>query len=189
MTASRGDIDSRERWSFGSALVVTGIVAGCGASGRVASSPPSEKLTQACDAFCTKRASCDAKFEKEACKARCTTSAAFRKVEALKREATNSILECLVANACDADLQARGQDCYRATAKALPTSPRVKHLCAKLEDAFVSCNATWKTPCIDDLKVFEDADLADFDECINRSCRSGMACFRSAEDKLLSRTR
>jgi hypothetical protein len=166
--------------------VVVVVAVACGGSGRAASAP-SARLTKSCDTLCEKRGTCGGAADFERCKTRCSTSEAFRKIDAFKAEASDQMWSCLTANVCDPDHEAMGKRCVHEVAQKLPLTPKAKSMCAKLEDAFASCGAPWATPCTEELRFFDDADLDGFGECVDRSCRSGVACFRSAEHALLSR--
>jgi hypothetical protein len=145
-----------------------------------------------CDALCNKRKECSsaAAADSEPCKARCTSSEAVRKVEALRPEVSEQITGCITANACDSDLAATGKRCLSETVSKVPASAKVKTLCAKLEDAFSSCQQlNWKAACQDELKLFAAEDLDVCGDCIDRSCKSGTACFRETEHALLTKRR
>ena len=167
------------------AAAIFGAVVACG--GALASTPPSAKLAQSCDAICSKRKECDARFDGEACKKRCTTLESVRKIEAFRPEATDPILACITANACDADLGAKAGKCVTDVAAKLPVSARAKALCVKLESTFNDCGIPWSQPCTAELSLFAEQDLVVFDGCVDRSCRGGVHCFRDAENGLISR--
>ena len=169
-----------------SGLVVLGVVAmACGPTR--AETPASPKLTQMCDSLCGKRASCEKGFEASACKTRCTTYEALRRIEAFRGDAGDRILECVNKDACAADLGEAAKRCANEIGKTLPVSDKAKALCAKLEPQFRDCNIAWETPCTQELSFYEPADLGVFDECVDRQCRGGRACFAEAEHALLSK--
>ena len=173
--------------------VTTVAVVACGGSGRErVESPPSAKTVQSCDALCTKRSACGASAaaDAERCKERCTTNEAVRKVEALRAEVADDIMGCITAHACDPDLAALGKRCVLDAVKKATASAKVKALCGKLENAFSSCEQmNWRAACTDELKIFADEDLDGFNDCIDRSCRSGTGCFRETEHALLTKRR
>jgi hypothetical protein len=169
------------------AVFVVALVA-CGGRGRVAATPPSAKLVKSCEAFCDKRKECSAPADAAQCATRCSTGESVRVIDAFRPEASEKIWACITPKACE-DLGPTAKRCFHEVATKLPASPKVRSLCAKLEDAFASCGAPWATPCVEDLSLFADEDLDGFTECIDRSCKSGVACFRSTEHELLTKAR
>jgi hypothetical protein len=169
----------------GAVVALIGLVAACGP--KEAETPASPKLVQVCDAICGKRAACDAKADAAACRTRCTTYESMRHAEAFRESAGDSFLACIVTNACDADLAAAANRCAVEVSARLPPSAKAKALCAKLEPQFRDCNVTWRVPCVAELNLFADQDLAAFDECVDRQCRNGATCFRSAEAQVVSK--
>lgn len=167
---------------------VAAILVACGGSDRSAT-PPSARMTKACEGLCDKAKECGGAVDVERCRSRCSSSAALRKIEAFKVEASDPMWACLTANVCERDHDALGKRCFHEVAQRLPVSPKLKSLCAKLEDAFASCEAPWATPCTEELRVFAEADLDGFSECLGRQCRSGVHCFRTAEHDLLDKPR
>lgn len=168
------------------ALVAAAAVVACG-GGSVAKTPPSAKISQFCETTCARRHECNAAFDAGVCKTRCTTLEAVRKIEAFKPEATDAMLTCITANACDAELGIKARDCANGVARKLPVTPKAKAICAKLESAFADCGAPWATPCTAELSLFPESEIGIFEECANRQCRTGLHCFRDAEDSLLTR--
>ena len=164
--------------------VLFALIAACGQ--KQAETPASPRLAGACDAICAKRAGCDAKFEAGACRTRCTTYESLRRSESFRDGAGDSFLTCLTTHACDPDLGAAGNACAVEVSNRLAPSAKAKALCAKLEPQFRDCNATWAVPCLAELNLFSDQDLAGFDECVDRQCRNGATCFRGAEERALS---
>jgi hypothetical protein len=162
------------------------IAVACGGSDR-ASTPPSARLMKSCEGLCEKRKTCSGPADSERCQSRCSTSEAFRKLDAFKAEASEQMWACVTANVCDPDHEGMGKRCVREVAQKLPLTPKAKAMCAKLEDAFASCGVPWATPCTEELRLFDDADLDGLGECVDRSCKSGVACFRAAEHALLSK--
>ena len=143
-----------------------------------AETPASPKLVQTCDSICAKRASCEKGFSAEACNKRCTTYESVRDVEGFRGDVGDRILDCLAKDACAEDLGAATNKCAAEVGKTLPRTDKVKSLCGKLESQFRDCNLTWKIPCPDLLSLYDPADLGAFDECVDRQCRGGSACFR-----------
>jgi hypothetical protein len=161
------------------------VLVSCG--GGRAATPPSARMTKACEGLCEKRKQCGSAADVERCLSRCSTSEALHKIDAFKAEASDAMWACLSANVCDPDHEAIGKRCVHEVAQKLPLSPKVDSLCAKLEDAFASCGAPWATPCREELRLFAEEDLGGFPECVDRSCRSGINCFREAEHAILTK--
>ena len=170
---------------FGFCGIGAVVLAACG-PGK-ASTPPSARITKACDDLCDKRKQCGSAAEVERCRSNCATSEALRRIESFRPEASDAMWACLSANVCEPDHEAIGKRCVHEVAQKLPLTPKVKSLCAKLEDAFASCGAPWTTPCNEELRLFAEEDLAGFPECVDRSCRSGVSCFREAEHAILTK--
>lgn len=170
--------------TFGVGAYVLVIVA-CGPG--QASTPPSARILKACDALCEKAKDCKGALDIERCKSRCSTTDSMRKVEAFRPEAGDAMLACVTANVCEPEREAADKRCAHEVAQKLPVSPKVKALCAKLEDAFASCSTRWVTPCTEELRFFADQDLDGFGECVDRSCRGGANCFREAEHAILTK--
>ena len=154
---------------------------------EMSSSPPSARILKACDGLCEKGKECKGALDVERCKSRCSSAESIRKIESFRQEAGDAMLACLTANVCEPDHEALGKRCVHEVAQSLPVTPKLKAVCAKLEDAFAACGTKWITPCTEELRFFADQDLDGFGECVNRSCKGGANCFREAEHAILTK--
>jgi hypothetical protein len=161
-------------------------LAGCSGSAS-GSSPAAGATTEAasasadpssfCESFCTKNATCDSRVDAQTCTTKCDDEVA----STLKRRRADIVggaATCFEASDCHQVLSGtRLRECLDEAAVSVAPTDKVKTFCDGLVGAFERCDSHFdRAVCLDAIKVFSDATLAQGEACLDKSCSQMATC-------------
>jgi hypothetical protein len=141
------------------------------------------RFEQSCTTACERVVACDASVDAEACEADCRET--FDPYGAhLRKEYLEEFDQCIVDTRCrDLGTSALANSCRKDARERVGANLKAVKLCDAVSHTLTRCagsNQEDQTACLDSMKIFNDATLAEATACGDVPCSDIGKCFTAA---------